>query len=327
MPSRLAVAACLVGCAGTPQPEPPPPPSVATAPGQAGANGGTASALLRARAAIQRGEFAAAYPLAKQAAAEHPDSAEAAFYWGVAAERVNEGVEARRAYERALALDPGLLEARANLSGMFIRAEDGEAALAIVEPGLAQEPGDPLLLVHRAAALLLLGRKPETIAAYRRAVEVMPDNLSVHVALGQLLVEAGQRDEARPHLLAAADSNDPELMVAAGLTAQSGGDPATCVTLLTKALSLTESPGLTVRRAGCNADLGDRKAAEADFRRAIALKPREAVGYFYLGRFLAAGGDAKAARAALETALTLDPKAPLRGDIEALLKGLPAAKR
>ncbi|MDN4161825.1 tetratricopeptide repeat protein [Nocardioides abyssi] len=88
-------------------------------------------------------------------------------------------------------------------------------ALSVIEPALAQEPGNTGLRSLRAWAYLLraqLGRAEEELASL---VSENPDDDWARHALGRALERQARLVEALPHLrLAAAMSGDPEHEVA-----------------------------------------------------------------------------------------------------------------
>ncbi len=108
-------------------------------------------------------------------------------------------VEARRAYERALEMDPDLAEARVNLGRLLHQAGDPAAAEVHYRAALALGP-------HATAAYDLglvledLQRPQDAIAAYRRAIEIDPGLADAHYNLARLLEATGDPQGALRHL-------------------------------------------------------------------------------------------------------------------------------
>jgi len=159
----------------------------------------------------------------------------------VLAERGDAG-QARRCYARAWRCDPGLVQAAANLVAARLAAGDPSGALAVGEQALARHPDDPLLLSLQGRALLRSGRpaaaaslldrlaslRPReesrpvdgwrgdralahqlagdlsgSLALYREALAVTPDDPVLLTNAGGALLDAGHLDEALPLLLRA----------------------------------------------------------------------------------------------------------------------------
>ena len=112
---------------------------------------------------------------------------------------------ARQSFARAVELDPGYARALAmatwtHLSEFWAgRAASPEAALAqaeaLAERALEADPGEPYAHWARGAVLLFQRRHEQSIAAYRRAVELNPNGADLLVYLGWALTYAGRPDE------------------------------------------------------------------------------------------------------------------------------------
>src|SRR5262245_18140271 len=99
-----------------PPPADPPPTDSGTDP---------AGALLERFLALQgAGDFAAALPLIEALAALRPDNGRLHGYHGFTLERLGRAADALAAYARALALDPGYVDARFNRACLLARLED-----------------------------------------------------------------------------------------------------------------------------------------------------------------------------------------------------------
>jgi tetratricopeptide (TPR) repeat protein len=111
--------------------------------------------------------------------------------------------EARRAYEQALALDPGLADAHVNLgrlhhaAGLAVRAETHYRA------AIQHAPDDAIAHFNLGGLLEELGREGEAVASYHRALAADPDFADAHYNLGLLLDALGRRPTAMTHLKAA----------------------------------------------------------------------------------------------------------------------------
>lgn len=303
----LVAAACS---SQTPAQSPAPTPSGATA-----SPSRELTPLDEAVAAIGAEDFEVALAAANRAREEDPKSAPAAFYAGVAEERLGQFDAAKRSLAKAIELDPGLLEARANLSGLLIDANKGQEALAVIDPGLKLAPEDPRLLMNRAIALVLANQLEDAAAAYKKLLAVLPADPELHAGYGQLLGQLGKKEQASEQFGLAMASVDPQILVgvAAGFAAL--GDFPSCVQALDKAVGIKDDANVRVRRAACRHFASDDDGAENDYLAAIKLQPDAAVGYFYYARHLASVGRKADAVEYLDKALANGPSEALKEKI------------
>jgi tetratricopeptide (TPR) repeat protein len=108
--------------------------------------------------------------------------------------------EAVRDYEQALARDPALGLAHAQLGTIDARAGRTEAAIARFEQALATHPNMPALHQNLATACFTLDRLALAETHYRRALELDPRYFNAQFGLGRVLAKVGKRDEARAAL-------------------------------------------------------------------------------------------------------------------------------
>jgi Flp pilus assembly protein TadD len=134
--------------------------------------------LARGYAALQKKDYETAVQLFRQYLAAKPDDATAHFQLGYAYTALERWPEAQAEYEKAVALDPKMLEAQLNL-------------------GLVLLPRDP------AAA----------VAPFQKAVALAPDKARPRFLLGKALEGSGKLAQATEQYQAAAklDANDPEI--------------------------------------------------------------------------------------------------------------------
>src|SRR5882724_13240488 len=104
---------------------------------------------------------------------------------------------AREAVERALALDPNLAEAHAQM-GRIKRQNDFDwvGADASIRRAIAFEPGNPEFVRLAASSAALLGRFDEALPLSRRAVDLDPLNAESWESLGETEFFMGQLDKA-----------------------------------------------------------------------------------------------------------------------------------
>ena len=173
-------------------------------------------------------------------AAEIP---EAHFNLGVALEAQGRNDEARAAYERARALKPSLRQAAVNLGVLHEKAGDPRAAQAVYAAVVREFPEDARARERLAALYLGAGQLDE---AWRLAREALLRDARSVAANKVLIKVAAQRNQV-----------DLAQLVALRTTKLDPSDP--------------ELPFLSGELA---AKEGDEVAAEAGWRKALALDPR-----------------------------------------------------
>jgi len=104
---------------------------------------------------------------------------------------------AREAAERALALNPRLAEAHAQMARIKQQVDfDWAGADASAKRALALEPGSPEIVRSAASSAAILGRFDEALQLSRRAVDLDPLNADSWERLAGLEFYMGQLDEA-----------------------------------------------------------------------------------------------------------------------------------
>ncbi|MCA9591664.1 MAG: tetratricopeptide repeat protein [Myxococcales bacterium] len=302
----VCVALLLAGCGGgSPPPNTQDTPPPLDDPGQPAVAPASSAKVKEGRDAIQAGDFEKAKQVLTAAQAETPDDPQAAFFLGVALENLNDAPGATAQYEKALSLDPKLVEASINLSALLLDAGDGKHALEIIDKGLQAKPGEPDLLMNRALALEAGGDKAAALDAYKKAVDAKPDKLDLRYAYAELLAGAGKSEEAQAELEKVTASDDPKVLAAAANLYGKLGVFAKCVGALDKAIEKQSAPALLVRRGVCRHGLKDDAGAKKDYEAAIASDDKFAPAHFYLGQHLKAAGKKKEAIAELKKAAEL----------------------
>jgi TolB-like protein/DNA-binding winged helix-turn-helix (wHTH) protein/Flp pilus assembly protein TadD len=104
---------------------------------------------------------------------------------------------AREAVERALALNPNLAEAHAQMGRIKAQVDfDWTGADAAYRRAIALEPGDPEIVRSAAYSAATLGRFDEALQLHRRAVDLDPLNADSWAGLGETEFLFGQLDRA-----------------------------------------------------------------------------------------------------------------------------------
>jgi tetratricopeptide (TPR) repeat protein len=108
--------------------------------------------------------------------------------------------EARDAYERALALEPGHADAHVNLGRLLHEEGDPARAEGHYRRALEARPDDATAAFNLGVALEDLKRTTEAIACYERAAELDPANADAHFNAANLHERLGDSASALRHL-------------------------------------------------------------------------------------------------------------------------------
>jgi tetratricopeptide (TPR) repeat protein len=110
--------------------------------------------------------------------------------------------EAEAAYQRALDLDPGHVDAHVNLGRLLHEQGKVAAAERHYRTAFGLRPGDGTAAFNLGVALEDLGREREAMGAYQAAIDAEPDNADAYYNLSGLCERLGQRATALAHLKA-----------------------------------------------------------------------------------------------------------------------------
>ena len=133
--------------------------------------------------------------------AEPPTGAEDWFGRGVALE-TQDPEAALEAYERAIAVDPGLLKARINLGCLLHETGRFDRAEGVYRDAMQVNGNDPVLLYDLGVLLDDMGRKSEAMEAYRAALREDPSFADCHFNLALLCKRLGRPKDAIQHMAA-----------------------------------------------------------------------------------------------------------------------------
>jgi len=125
-----------------------------------------------------------------------PNYSQAAFYQGLAYSALFEYDKAKAAYERAIEIDPGYLEAHANLAGMLLDIGDVDASIRHLNLVLQRQPDHAVGLTLLAQAYRFKDLYPQSIAAARRSIAINPKTAESHLWLADSLRLSGKLDDA-----------------------------------------------------------------------------------------------------------------------------------
>jgi tetratricopeptide (TPR) repeat protein len=139
--------------------------------------------------------------------------------------RVNNPKGARAAYERALELSPGVLEAVTGLTYLDLAAKDTASAIKRLEAELVKQPTNPNLFALLARSYSAAGDTANEEQALRKAVAVDPGFTNGYSMLAVFYLRQKRLDEARAEFEGIAQrdpSNVPARTMLGILLAQQG---------------------------------------------------------------------------------------------------------
>lgn len=227
-----------------------------------------------------------AYNQAVNAALDDPSIliAQGSFYedWAAAAEgQIAERawIGARKAYERAVELDPRAIQGYRGLARYYMAHDDIDSTLTVYRQGLKAVPNSPWLHFGSAEVYFKQGDYEAALPHYRKAIELLPDQAVFHFQLAQTYRRLEQWDKAAAEFAQAIRLN-------------SG---------YANTLSYQYGIGLV--------ELGRQHYAEAAeaFKRVLEIKPNHLAAHYYLGEALEGAGDPEGAREAYQSVLSRAP--------------------
>jgi Flp pilus assembly protein TadD len=298
--------------------------------------------LDEARQDMARNDFQAAIvPLQKIIAAKD-DFAYAHFQLAYAYTALKRSKEARAEYERTIALDPKMPEARLNL-GILLLDEDPADAVAPLEKavellpsqsrprfllGVAQErsgnltmaaasyegalhldPKDTETALHLAQIYLKLNRPADAETKFRAVLDTEPASHPALLGLAQCLELQGKPEAAEAYenyLKLQPDDAAARTRLVHFLVANGNYDSA--LVFLEKA-EAGQRPSLELLKLRADVQIGQKKwdDAIATLQQALAIAPQDAQLHGGLGRIYLQKREFPAAEKELKTAIQLDP--------------------
>ncbi|HTX34494.1 MAG TPA: tetratricopeptide repeat protein [Bryobacteraceae bacterium] len=125
-----------------------------------------------------------------------PTYSQAAFYLGLTYNALFDEDKSQQYYEKAIAIDPDYLEARADYAGMLLDTGSTDEAIRQINAVLTRNPNHAVALTMLAQADRLKGIYPQSIEAARKAIRLKPTNAEPHLWLGDSLRLSGKYADA-----------------------------------------------------------------------------------------------------------------------------------
>lgn len=302
-----ALSCSLIACGGAQpaaqQPEPSEAPVVADPDDKL-----VADAIKRGEAAIKAGNYQEAKELFTGALDRRPRHPRATYYLALCEEKLGNRAAALSRYAEALRLDSSLSEAAINLAALLIEDGQFDQARQHLQTALKQSPSDAALRTNLGVALAAENDLEGAVAQYRLALKLSQDP-ELRLQVAALLADAGKKAEAIDVFgkIAAETRSDATTIATAADYLGKLGAYQRCVQAFDRAITISASPELHVRRGVCRHHNNDDDGARADFESAIKADSKYAPAYYYLGEHLLMTGRKAEALKAFETCVSLAP--------------------
>jgi predicted O-linked N-acetylglucosamine transferase (SPINDLY family) len=175
---------------------------------------------------------------------------------------------------------------------------------------IAIEPGMVNAIINLGTTQLALGRPEEAVESYRRALSIQPENALALGNLGKALQDLKRLDEAAVayHAALALQPDNAEVLLNLGAALLERRTWADAVAMTRRAIALRPDAAIAYANLGVGLlGLGEHEAALAACRKAIALGPQGAAMACTLGGTLLELGEAAEAQTLCESAVAADP--------------------
>ena len=125
------------------------------------------------------------------------------------------GQKTRDLYQKALAKNPNLLNAKANMAMTYVNTQTPMQGIMLLREVLQQEPTNELALFNLGLLSMRSNQYGKAIERFRQILVNNPDSRKAQFYLGVSLAEAGQKDEARRVLAQVKkQEKDPQILAA-----------------------------------------------------------------------------------------------------------------
>ena len=267
--------------------------------------------------AAQAKDFATAEPLLKKAAVDNPKNYQAWFYLGYVYNETNRTEDAIAAYQKAVALQPGVFESNLNL-GVLLAEKGASEAGAYLHKAAKLKP-TPEQQETLARAWMLLANKLEAtdpagaVDAYQTVADLRPKDASPLVELGQYLEsrkDSTGAEKAYKNALARDPSSNDALALLSNLYLQSNRiqDAELTLVAFVKASPQSVNGHLQLGRVYRKEEKPTEAAAE--FEKALELKPGDPDVLRELAAVQVANKNYSGAEASIRNLLAQQPNDP-----------------
>lgn len=125
------------------------------------------------------------------------------------------GQKTRDFYQKALAQNPNLLLAKANMAMTYVNTQTPMQGIMLLREVLQQDPTNEVALFNLGLLSMRSGQYDRAIERFRQILAVNPDSRKAKFYLGVSLVEKGEKAEAQKVLAEVKTSEkDPQILAA-----------------------------------------------------------------------------------------------------------------
>jgi tetratricopeptide (TPR) repeat protein len=145
------------------------------------------------------GRYAEAETMLRAEMAADSNDAQALMRFGLMKSRMQRPNEALEPLEKAVALNPSLTEARAELAFLLFRGDQSnvDRCVTTMSDILTSEPRHAIALNYLGVCLYAKGNKPRAADAFKSSLSIDPGFATAHYSLAQLYENDGKKDDAK----------------------------------------------------------------------------------------------------------------------------------
>lgn len=218
-----------------------------------------------------------------------PQDAQFPYYLGQLYMKRGAFADAQKPLERAVEIDPSLLNAHATLAQLAWRTDkDVERSEAHVREIVARPRGiDANVATAVAEYYALSGNRPTAEQWYNEALRRDKNHWPARLALSRLLLEEGRQEQAKELLEEARKEGVQDVRLSAYLADayRQAQDYDRAIEEINQVIeAFPKSEDYIFIRGRIHFDRGNYETARDDFQRAYDLNPRYHDAYFYVGR-------------------------------------------
>ena len=285
---------------GSSLPDNPPPPPAQSAESTAGIK------------AFDAGNYAEARTDFEAATKKNPGDYGSFVNLGQTCEKLQDVPCAEAAYKGALAAQPDLEPAAAELSTLYSGDGKVDDAMAIARSALKAHPGSGALHAALGIALATHGDQDPAIQEFDQALATKPNDPMLQYTFASYLNQWHVRGAA-PHLdtALANTKDDYALIVSIGHEYRMAGEFGGCIKALDRAVGMKDGGEARTERALCKMGNKDDAGAMTDLQGAISAEAGYAPAHYYLAGRLASTKHYKEAAAEYQKYLDLAPSGSL----------------
>jgi len=263
--------------------------------------------------AQQHGDYQTAIESYRKALAIEPKLAEAQANLGAALAATGQFDAAIEEDIRAMAIVPDKTGVRRNLALAYYKKGDMEHARTEFEAVITARPRDVKAAVLLGYTYIKLEKPAEAVVLLTPLEPGHESDMDFEYVLGDAMIQSGKDTEGIPRMeKAASATHSPDAYVIAGTAHMHRSEFREARADFDTALDLSPTfPGLYTLAGQARDASGDSEASVPEFQAALRTDPKDATANLYLGVIRLKQRDFDSARPLLELALELRPGHPL----------------